>query len=93
MKQLHADHTLIDAMGGATKVAVLLGLDKASGGVQRVHNWRSRGIPPAVRLQRPDLFPLPAAAQPQSSPPSEGVSSPNGVTAGCDAVPEPAAPA
>ena len=25
-------------------------------GVQRVHNWKSRGIPAEVKLSRPDLF-------------------------------------
>lgn len=48
------DAQLIDDLGGATKVAELLGYDK--GGVQRVHNWRTRGIPPKVKLERPDLF-------------------------------------
>jgi hypothetical protein len=48
------DSTLIDRYGGAAKLAELLGFDK--GGVQRVHNWRTRGIPPAVKLERLDLF-------------------------------------
>lgn len=54
------DKALIAQLGGPAKVAELLGLEK--GGTQRVHNWTTRGIPPAVRLQRPDLFPLPSAA-------------------------------
>lgn len=37
------------------KVAELLGYAK-DGGVQRVQNWKTRGIPPAVKLERPDLF-------------------------------------
>jgi hypothetical protein len=49
------DGQLIDRLGGPAKVAELLGINKA-GGVQRVHNWRTRGIPPAMKLQRPDLF-------------------------------------
>ena len=53
------DKELIDALGGATKVAALLGYGKGQG-VQRVHNWRTRGIPPRVKLERPDLFPVPA---------------------------------
>lgn len=50
------DAKLIEDLGGAAKVAELLGYDKTQGGIQRVHNWISRGIPPAVKLQRPDLF-------------------------------------
>lgn len=45
--------TLLD-LGGATKVAELLGYDKR--GVQRVHNWLSRGIPPKVKIEHPELF-------------------------------------
>ncbi len=50
------DAELIRALGGPTKVAELLGYDKAKGGVQRVQNWLERGIPPRVKLDRPDLF-------------------------------------
>lgn len=55
MESIDHDRELIDSLGGATKVAALLGLVKP-GGVQRVHNWKTRGIPPAVKLERPDLF-------------------------------------
>lgn len=48
---VNRDKELIDALGGTSKVARMLDL-----GVQRVHNWRSRGIPPAVKLRWPDLF-------------------------------------
>ena len=54
------------------KVAELLGYDK-HGGVQRVDNWRRRGIPPKVKLERPDLFlvreRVPEA--PAANPPAE----------------------
>jgi hypothetical protein len=50
------DKELIAELGGATKVAEMLDLDKTSGGVQRVHNWIERGIPAKVKLARPDLF-------------------------------------
>jgi hypothetical protein len=56
MNQITNDKILILSLGGPTKVAALLGLDKTSGGVQRVHNWMSRGIPPKEKLARPDLF-------------------------------------
>lgn len=49
------DKKLIESLGGATKVAQLLGYDK-QGGIQRVHNWMTRGIPPRVKLEHPDLF-------------------------------------
>lgn len=49
------DAELIQSLGGPAKVADLLGIDK-NGGVQRVFNWLSRGIPPKVKLERPDLF-------------------------------------
>lgn len=50
------DAELIKALGGVSKVAELLGYDKDSGGIQRVQNWLTRGIPPKVKLERPDLF-------------------------------------
>lgn len=49
------DAALIEHLGGPARVAELLGYDK-SGGVQRVHNWRARGIPPRVKLQFPEIF-------------------------------------
>lgn len=54
----HQDATLIEALGGATKVAELLDLrgESKSGGVQRVHNWITRGIPARVKLEHPELF-------------------------------------
>ncbi len=51
----HADWALIQDLGGAAAVAKLLQYD-ANGGVQRVQNWKVRGIPAAVKLERPDLF-------------------------------------
>ena len=51
-----ADRQTIDRLGGPTKLAELLGYDKSKGGVQRIQNWKDRGIPSAVKLQRPDLF-------------------------------------
>ena len=50
------DRKLIQDLGGPAKVAELLQFDKTKGGVQRVQNWMTRGIPPKVKLQRPDLF-------------------------------------
>lgn len=50
------DTDLIKRLGGPTRVAELLGYDKARGGVQRVQNWLTRGIPSSVKVERPDLF-------------------------------------
>jgi hypothetical protein len=50
------DKQILISLGGPAKVAELLGLDKSTGGVQRVQNWMSRGIPPKEKLARPDLF-------------------------------------
>jgi hypothetical protein len=49
------DADLIDQLGGPAKVCELLRIPKA-GGVQRVQNWKVRGIPARVKLERPDLF-------------------------------------
>lgn len=50
-----SDSELIDLLGGPTRLAERLGYVKA-GGVQRVQNWKVRGIPARVKLERPDLF-------------------------------------
>lgn len=52
---MKTDGEIIDGLGGPAKVAELLGYDKHNG-TQRVHNWITRGIPPKVKLERPDLF-------------------------------------
>lgn len=51
-----SDKDLIESLGGATKLAARLGPGYS---VQRVQNWKDRGIPPQVRLDHPDVFPLP----------------------------------
>lgn len=52
---MKTDAQIIDDLGGAAKVAEMLGY-KADIGTQRVHNWKSRGIPAAVRLKHLDIF-------------------------------------
>jgi hypothetical protein len=54
------DSELIDALGGATALAKRLGL-KTPDGARRVHNWRKRGIPAAVKLAYPSLLKTPMA--------------------------------
>ena len=63
----HKDALVIDALGGPAKVAELLNYDKAAGGVQRVHNWRTRGIPSHVKVARPDLFMVTGPKQPEAA--------------------------
>lgn len=55
----HAD--LIDRLGGPAKLAKKLDLNGAHD-VQRVSNWKRRGIPEIWLLRRPDVFQ--AAEQP-----------------------------
>jgi len=66
------DADVIDALGGPTQLAARLGYTDP-GGVQRVSNWKRRGIPPRVRLEHQRLFneaeaidgapPMPAAQE------------------------------
>lgn len=50
------DRALIERLGGPARVAQMLGYNKQRGGTQRVHNWMSRGIPAAVKVDHPALF-------------------------------------
>lgn len=50
---MHHDAELISHMGGATKLATRLGYDPEKGGIQRVQNWKKRGIPPLVERDNP----------------------------------------
>ena len=52
---MQTDKEIIEALGGATKVAECLGYKK-HGGVQRVHNWMARGIPSKVKLEHREIF-------------------------------------
>lgn len=49
--EISKDKEVIQALGGSTKIAVLLGFKK-----QRVQNWTVRGIPAHVKLKYPHLF-------------------------------------
>lgn len=51
----HPDADLIDSLGGPAALARRLGYTKP-GSVQRVQNWKRRGIPELTRLKRPDVF-------------------------------------
>jgi hypothetical protein len=55
-EQIKKDKAKLLALGGATKVAELLNLDKRNGGVQRVQNWLTRGIPSKVKVEFSEIF-------------------------------------
>lgn len=48
---LKRDRELIDELGGPARVAEALSVS-----IQVVSNWKSRGIPAAVKVRYPDLF-------------------------------------
>lgn len=52
---MKTDAQIIDDLGGAAKVAEMLGFDPEIG-TQRVHNWKARGIPAAIKLKHLDIF-------------------------------------
>jgi hypothetical protein len=50
--QLQSDRDLIAHLGGPTTLSKRLGFNSK----QRVHNWLTRGIPPAIKLTYPKIF-------------------------------------
>lgn len=61
-KKPHPDSKLIESLGGPASVVRKLGWEEEPYSIQRVQNWKTRGIPPAVRLARLDLFGAPKEA-------------------------------
>ena len=61
IRKLHPDSDVILAFGGPTALAKKLGMDPSTGGVQRVQNWMTRGIPRAVKWDHQDVFGEPPA--------------------------------
>jgi hypothetical protein len=70
--QIQADKELIEQRGGPTRLAEELGFNKTTGGVQRVQNWTTRGIPPRVKLSRPDIFMPPTKPRPRKASTATG---------------------
>ena len=66
------DAELITKLGGPKAVAELLGYTKP-GSVQRVYNWKSRGIPDGVKVQFPQHF-MVSADSSADQPRTEGAS-------------------
>lgn len=65
------DAELINLHGGPAQLAKKLGWSE-SRAVQRIHNWRTRGIPAVMKLKYPDLllYPDMQAASSLSASPS-----------------------
>lgn len=55
VNKTNSDAELIRNLGGPSKVAELIGIDKR-GGAQRVQNWITRGIPDSVKVKHPQIF-------------------------------------
>ena len=53
---MNQSQNIIDQLGGPSRVAELLGWKDKPGQVQRIHNWKARGIPARVLLDRQDVF-------------------------------------
>ncbi|AIL33109.1 hypothetical protein IX83_07160 [Basilea psittacipulmonis DSM 24701] len=51
---MKTDKEIIQELGGVKKLVEILGL--GYGGYQRVNNWRTRGIPAAIKLEHLDVF-------------------------------------
>lgn len=59
------DNELIESYGGPAAVARMLNFNPL-GGTQRVHNWKTRGIPAAIKVEFPHFFlAMPAAIESQ----------------------------
>ena len=52
---MHPHAQLIDRLGGSKAVAQALALT-TPGSLQRVSNWKRRGIPELLMLKRPEVF-------------------------------------
>jgi len=49
------DEDIIEFYGGPAKLALMLEL-KGDGQIQRVCNWKRRGIPPGIKVQYQKIF-------------------------------------
>lgn len=53
---MNSHEQIIERLGGPAKVARMLGIADEKGAIQRVSNWKRRGIPPRVLLEHPKVF-------------------------------------
>lgn len=71
MNSIEKDADLIKRLGGPSRVAEILCIDKR-GGAQRVQNWIARGIPSHVKVKHPRIFmPELAAVAEQPTQPTQ----------------------
>jgi len=56
MRDISNDSKIIDDLGGPAVLCEKLGYSKEKGGVQRISNWKRRGIPASVILQNQQIF-------------------------------------
>jgi len=66
MNKSKQDADLIRRLGGPSKVAEMIAIDKR-GGSQRVQNWMVRGIPSAIKVKYPHIFMPELAAAPANA--------------------------
>ena len=63
---------IIDWHGGPARLAEKMKLTEKRA-IQRIHNWRARGVPSAVQLKFPELFPRRGESFCVPELPAEGV--------------------
>ena len=57
----------LNSLVGQPELLSFLALIRPRGGVQRVQNWMTRGIPPKEKIARPDLFLLDLSVRTQGT--------------------------
>ena len=62
------DGEFIDALGGPRRLCELLRYDPENGGLQRIYNWRTRGIPSKVWLEHAAFWELARASLRAANP-------------------------
>ena len=62
------DGEFIDALGGPRRLCELLRYDPENGGLQRIYNWRTRGIPSKVLLEHAAFWELARASLRANNP-------------------------
>lgn len=62
---------IIDNLGGSARLAARLTAAGETSSVQRVDNWKRRGIPEVILLRHARIFRKAQATQPNASQPKE----------------------
>lgn len=53
---MNTEIDVIEMLGGPKRVAEMLGIVDEPGAIQRVGNWKRRGIPARVLIAHPDFY-------------------------------------